>query len=117
MADRRTLPRVRFAIEPWIANEIWHILIEECGLRRDDRGWEHYAFIAYLDGQAGGFGHEYRFMGALGFGGKFYNEGNRRWEVGCYLEDDTPARTEMIRRANERLAALLARVKGETPDG
>ncbi len=99
------------SIAPWMANDIWHVLVEECGARRGDvhahrHDWtEEYSFINYLEGDGGGFGHEFRFMGALGFGGKFYNDGTR-WRVGCYREDETPVRAEMIRRANERLAIL-----------
>jgi hypothetical protein len=48
---------------------------------------------------------EYRFQGNLGFGGKFWNA-NNRWYVTCYSEDETPERKEMIRKANEKLAAL-----------
>lgn len=48
---------------------------------------------------------EYRFQGNLGFGGKFWNA-NNRWYVTCYSEDETPERKAMIRKANERLAAL-----------
>lgn len=90
-------------IPPQVANDIWRILVEECGCR-DDRH-DHYSFVHYLSGAAGGFGHEYRFMGALGFGGKFYND-HYRWRVGCYPEHVSPKREAMIQRANDRLAEL-----------
>jgi hypothetical protein len=101
-----TAPRIEALqecrIAPWMANEIWHVLVEECG---EPRWFDRSSFVAYLDRDTGGFGHEYRFMGKLGFGGKFYNDGIR-WRVGCYPEHETPARRAMIRRANERLTAL-----------
>lgn len=52
---------------------------------------------------------EYRFCGALGFGGKFRNNGNRDNVpyVDCYREDETPARLGMIQLANDRLAELF----------
>lgn len=52
---------------------------------------------------------EYRFMGALGFGGKFRNNGNNNNTpyVDCYPEHRTPKIDAMIARANERLAALF----------
>jgi hypothetical protein len=99
MAEHRFITS---GIDPWMANNIWHVLVTEGGARdgRDD----HYAFVAYLEKPLS-FGHEWRFQGALGFGGKFYNDGFQ-WRVGCYREDDTQPRLGMIQRTNERLAAL-----------
>jgi hypothetical protein len=95
-----------------MANSIWQVLVTECGAR--DNRYDHYSFVAYLE-EAKPFGHEWRFQGSLGFGGKFYNDGSR-WRVGCYREHESPQRNEMIRRANDRLAALretyLGRVDG-----
>ena len=48
---------------------------------------------------------EYRFQGALGFGGKLWAN-NGRWYVTCYLEDVTEERFLMIQHANKRLAVL-----------
>ena len=48
---------------------------------------------------------EYRFQGALGFGGKFRNHGYG-WRVDCYSEDETPERLAMIESANAALAEL-----------
>lgn len=52
---------------------------------------------------------EYRFMGDLGFGGKFRNNGNRDNTpyVDCYPENETPERLKMIEAANKRLAELF----------
>lgn len=46
---------------------------------------------------------EYRFMGHLGHGGKYWRKSNR---VNCYPEDATPARHEIMLRLNFALAQL-----------
>lgn len=45
---------------------------------------------------------EYRFMGSLGFGGKFRNNGNKDNSVyiDCYSEDETPERLAIIKKVN-----------------
>lgn len=48
---------------------------------------------------------EYRFMGPLGFGGKFWNYAGR-WYVTAYPEDMTPQRQQAIDDTNAALAAL-----------
>ena len=45
---------------------------------------------------------EYRFMGLLGYGGKFWNNSGR-WYVTCYSEDRNTERDAMIESANARL--------------
>lgn len=75
---------------------IYDILVEECGAPeslRDNFIWHQ--------GMS-----EYRFVGALDQGGKFWND-NGRWYVSCYREHKTPERIGMIERANARLADLL----------
>src|SRR5688572_1078314 len=83
------------------------IVSEECGARYQGSDvWDRRdreAFVRYF--VEPGF-HEWRFIGALGFGGKLYlNCGRLR--VSCYSEDRTPQRDAMIERANERLAVVL----------
>lgn len=51
---------------------------------------------------------EYRFMGLLGFGGKFWN-GRSDWHVSCYPEDRTPERDAIIERTNSALAKVRGR--------
>ena len=99
-------------IKPDMAARIWRVLVEECGCR-DDLGDMH-LFTHYLATEHWS-GHEYRFQGDLGFGGKFYNNCGRWW-VGCYPENRTPERDVMICRANERIAALLAEYTGGSAD-
>ena len=81
---------------------IWTVLVQECGAAEGDgmlgRAW-------FLAAQQHRPVTEYRFIGALGFGGKFWiNDG--RLYVTCYREDETPERLAMIERANRRLAEL-----------
>ena len=91
-------------IAPDMAERIWRVLVEECGCR-DDTNNRH-SFMHYLATEHWA-GHEWRFQGALGFGGKFHN--NRgRWWVSCYPENRTPERDAMIRKANERINELKA---------
>lgn len=85
------------------ARKVYDVLVAECGMvsfasnpiiRAD--------FIAGVTRE--GF-TEYRFMGALGFGGKFWSS-NGRWYVSAYPEDIRVSfmRQEMIERANAQLA-------------
>lgn len=83
-----------------VADAIWCVLVEECGCRDDPR--DRSSFTHYLGASDWA---EWRFQGALGFGGKFYND-HFSWRVGCYREDDTPERLAMMARANARLAAM-----------
>jgi hypothetical protein len=46
---------------------------------------------------------EFRFMGTLGFGGKYYRRENR---VSCYREDETPLRRQIIERLNAELKKI-----------
>lgn len=91
------------------ALDIRQILVEECGYHI----WDHDSFAETIrtdDGRdAWHVCREYRFMGELGFGGKFRNNGNRdnTPHVDCYPESETPKRLAMIERANARLAELF----------
>lgn len=86
------------------AKSVLTILEQECGYRHGDADY----FVRYITDSK----HpclEFRFCGALGFGGKFRNNGNRNDTpyVDCYKEHETPERTAMIKRANARLAQLF----------
>jgi hypothetical protein len=56
---------------------------------------------------------EYRFCGALGWGGKFRNNGNNQGVpyVDFYREHETEQRVEIARNANLALRELFARVE------
>ena len=80
-------------------NQIYDVLVEECGAQQDGRE----AFVQHqIDDH---YLLEYRFCGALGFGGKLWRS-SIRWYVSCYKEDKTPERAAMIEAANQRLETL-----------
>lgn len=83
------------------------VLCEECRWRPGQYDGEN--FVRYITGVQNNALTEWRFQGALGFGGKFRNNGNHDTPyVDCYGEDETPARLAMIERANRRLAEIFA---------
>lgn len=72
-----------------------------------DRDGERHAFVHAVS-KADRPTDEYRFMGSLGFGGKFRNPGHGSVPyVDCYPEDMTSERSIVIDRTNEALAALF----------
>jgi hypothetical protein len=81
---------------------VFDILVAHAGMRDDEHGDNRLSFVY---NQTAEVCREYRFCGSLGFGGKFYNEA-RGWTVGCYREDETPARLAAIAATNAALAAL-----------
>lgn len=86
------------------AASVAKILHEECGYRIDPRELASFTYHVQKSSCT-----EYRFMGALGFGGKFRNNGNHNNMpyVDCYSEHETPERQTMIDAANKRLADLF----------
>jgi len=52
---------------------------------------------------------EYRFMGSLGMGGKFWSGLSRfdTFKVNCYLEEETSTKLASIHKANEVLRPLF----------
>lgn len=70
---------------------------------------EHSDFISYLT-EDNRFGHEYRFMGSLGSGGKLYTN-NRVWRISCYREDETSERLKVIELVNSKLQDLYSDFK------
>jgi hypothetical protein len=83
------------------------IVIEECRATAIAREWGAEGFIrAFMDEK-----HpcrEFRFQGALGFGGKLYYDPHAKppLRVGYYRENETPEREAMVAKANRRLAAI-----------
>jgi len=77
------------------AMAIFTVLVKEAGAHESGR--EDFVFHA-ISGTT-----EYRFQGALGFGGKFRPE---TWRVDCYPEDNTPERERMIKATNAALGLL-----------
>jgi hypothetical protein len=84
------------------AEAVWGILEEVCGAAYDH---------GFINHQTNSHVVEWRFIGSLGFGGKFWRTTGKRpdgtwgecWLVNCYREDETPERLAAINVANERL--------------
>jgi hypothetical protein len=89
-------------LQPWVANLIYDLLIEECGASE----WKHDrdSFVHAHTVQEHQ-GYEYRFRGYLGFGGKFWNE-SQGFRVSTYTEDEDAETRLMVARANDRLQRL-----------
>jgi len=84
---------------PFNADAVYDVLVAYAGASeqyRDD-------FRFYMDEPLDRY--EWRFQGALGFGGKLYRDA-RGLRVGCYREDETSERCAMVAATNEALAAL-----------
>ena len=62
-------------------------------------------FIDYITDPVS-FGHEWRFGGQLGTGGKVCRNSQRVY-VTCYPEHETPELRELMDRANARLAEVV----------
>jgi len=81
------------------AVEIYKILMEECGALESMQEY----FVAT---QSSEFCREFRFQGHLGFGGKFWRNGEQ-WYVTGYDEDETADTRKKIVAADLRLKDLL----------
>lgn len=86
------------------AEAAYTILVEEAGANPDK--YERYAFVHYVVEK---HGDEYRFIGKLGFGGKFRNNGNHDDTpyIDCYPEHLTPARQTIIDNVNGKFVKLF----------
>lgn len=87
-----------------LAKEIWQVLVDHAHASND--GVDQETFVQYATGLADI--KEYRFKGALGFGGKV-RLNHARWSVDCYPEDANPERVRMIEATNQALAELKDR--------
>jgi hypothetical protein len=85
------------------ATAVYNILVKFAGEREDE-----YSRERFIDAQVAYFQPEYRFMGALDFGGKFRRSARDRWFVDCYSEHLTPARRKIIAVTNAELEKLQA---------
>lgn len=77
------------------ANKIYTVLVNICGAEESGRMNFIHRFPTLT---------EYRFIGALEFGGKYYKDGR----VTCYPEDETPERLTMIKEANQQIQRILS---------
>jgi len=80
------------------ANKVYDILVKIGGAEESMRD----SFIIHHRGKDRGMDvcKEWRFMGRLGYGGKYRSNTNT---VDCYPEDETPTRKEMVEKINNLL--------------
>ncbi len=83
-----------------VYNAIYSILVNEAGA--NESGRECFIAVFMQDPP-----REYRFQGALGFGGKFWLD---RYDVNCYREDEDDDRRRMIDKTNVLLGQLREEV-------
>lgn len=84
------------------AARIYDLLVQFAGASagKDERS----CFLRYATAD---LSVEWRFQGFLGFGGKLYADGWDVPRVGCYREDETPARRAVIDDLNARIRAMF----------
>lgn len=80
-------------------NQCWDILVENVGANRSGR--DHFVWTFHQPKPP----IEYRFIGSLGFGGKFWRYDGKHY-ITCYPEDETPERLKAIECVNTLLACL-----------
>lgn len=103
MTDRASLPPRRNALTVDEAHAIWDVLIAKAGAsplsdaRRD--------FAAYMTDEVQ-HGHEYRFGGLLGCGGKLHHSDLAGAYVSCYLKDRDEVRAAIIAAVNAELKLI-----------
>lgn len=84
-----------------LLNRIYDILVQVCGAAEDYRD----GFVMLH--QRENFPTEWRFIGTLGFGGKFWRKRDA-FSVTCYSEDETRARLKTMKEANQQLKQVYA---------
>ena len=90
---------------------VYDVLSKVCGASDRQSEREYFISVQSVEDHP----KEFRFQGALGFGGKFWrNDG--RFYVTCYREDETPARLKVIAEANNLLSGLCPNPSGEPRD-
>lgn len=82
-----------------MANDVYNLLVAHCEARETNREF----FVRWFVNESG---NEWRFQGALGFGGKFWRTLGR-WHVNYYREDETPEREAMYEAVNTALKDLM----------
>ena len=80
------------------ANKIYDLLVSIGGAVERDREYFIHTFCKDETGCT-----EWRFIGYLGFGGKYRNPSNK---VTCYSEDENPKRLDIIAKLNEKLKLI-----------
>ena len=80
------------------ANKVYDLLVSVGGACESDRDNFVYHHAEYKHEC-----REWRFVGKLGFGGKYWSDDN---EVNCYIEDETPERIKLINELNDALSKI-----------
>jgi len=80
------------------ANAVYDILVKHADENEDEYSREQFVYA-----QTTGFISEYRFMGGLGFGGKFRRRSTGEWAVDCYSENLNPRTKALIKATNKAL--------------
>lgn len=94
-------------LTPEQANAVYDVLVKHAGADDTETEGVYSARTDFVFAQTDKYQPEYRFMGLLGFGGKFWRNGwEDRWYVYCYAEDLTPARQAAVDATNAALDAL-----------
>jgi len=83
-----------------LANRIYDVLVQHCGAPAVERDGFVYEFTQPEHTR------EWRFRGWLGFGGKFWDTGDKFY-VGCYQEDETDDRRWIVKSTNAILALIF----------
>jgi hypothetical protein len=86
------------------SRRIWFILVNHAGAEDTDSNWS--SFQQWFDKAFANGDGEYRFMGSLGFGGKFWLHHRDGMRVTCYREDETPERLAVIEDTNHCLSIV-----------
>lgn len=86
------------------AVRVYEVLFEHCGARPAEDDVASFVHEFTRENPTS----EYRFCGALGFGGKFRFP---RFSVDCYPEDSNPIRDKMVSDGNAALAALKSEIQ------
>ena len=89
--------------------QVYDVLVENCQASKDSFDRLNFVEAMTRDNPT----REYRFMGGLGFGGKFRYPG---FTVDCYPEDCTPARQEIIDNANAVLVTMRTKYAQKVRD-
>lgn len=82
------------------ANKVWDLLVRDCGAHEPNRG----SFVEYLTEDNSG--HEYRFRGIFGHGGKLRLRPYHGLTADYYRESETPEKDIKMRALNTKLQML-----------
>ena len=94
-------------LTPQQAVEVWKVLCRY-GAEEVGRDWKRFDFIEYLS-KENDYGHEFRFEGIFGMGGKLRLSHYRGLSADYYHESRNPFREEQIALLNAELQGMWFR--------